>query len=282
LCFNRVQQRRNPKQGNGTMAGKGGGGAWKVAYADFVTAMMAFFLVMWITAQSKPVKEAVSQYFKDPYGTSATPTSSQAALSARDRGRAPVVIGPHKGGLGRGRGAPKPAPNSDAVEDPKGSVASRPSVVVLHDGGQSHVGAVLQFAEDSAELDRAAIGRLEELAPLMLGKPNKIEVRGHASKRPLPKESGFKNAWEISYARCLSTMEFLLSKGIAPDRIRMSQAGPYEPQTLAVEADWSALNSRVEVYMLGEFVDDFKGTREERARRTESPANNAAAEHDGH
>ena len=36
------------------MAGKGGG-AWKVAYADFVTAMMAFFLVMWITAQSKQV-----------------------------------------------------------------------------------------------------------------------------------------------------------------------------------------------------------------------------------
>ena len=34
----------------------GSGGAWKVAYADFVTAMMAFFLVMWITAQSQKVK----------------------------------------------------------------------------------------------------------------------------------------------------------------------------------------------------------------------------------
>ena len=38
------------------MAGKGGG-AWKVAYADFVTAMMAFFLVMWIVGQDKPVKQ---------------------------------------------------------------------------------------------------------------------------------------------------------------------------------------------------------------------------------
>jgi len=46
----------------------GGGGAWKVAYADFVTAMMAFFLVMWITGQSKPVKQAVAQYFEDPLG----------------------------------------------------------------------------------------------------------------------------------------------------------------------------------------------------------------------
>jgi flagellar motor protein MotB len=42
---------------------KGGGGAWKVAYADFVTAMMAFFLVMWICAQDQKVKKAVADYF---------------------------------------------------------------------------------------------------------------------------------------------------------------------------------------------------------------------------
>ncbi len=44
------------------MAGKGGG-AWKVAYADFVTAMMAFFLVMWITAQNTKIKQAIAHYF---------------------------------------------------------------------------------------------------------------------------------------------------------------------------------------------------------------------------
>src|SRR4051812_37494546 len=42
------------------------GGAWKVAYADFVTAMMAFFLVMWIVGQSKAVKVGVAGYFRDP------------------------------------------------------------------------------------------------------------------------------------------------------------------------------------------------------------------------
>jgi chemotaxis protein MotB len=49
--------------------GHGGGhhgGAWKVAYADFVTAMMAFFLVMWLVTQSKDVKHAVGGYFRDP------------------------------------------------------------------------------------------------------------------------------------------------------------------------------------------------------------------------
>ena len=52
------------------MAGKGGG-SWKVAYADFVTAMMAFFLVMWICSQDQKVKRSVSDYFSDPLGSTA-------------------------------------------------------------------------------------------------------------------------------------------------------------------------------------------------------------------
>ena len=42
------------------------GGAWKVAYADFVTAMMALFIVLWIVGQSKQTKEYIANYFKDP------------------------------------------------------------------------------------------------------------------------------------------------------------------------------------------------------------------------
>jgi chemotaxis protein MotB len=51
--------------------GHGGhhGGAWKVAYADFVTAMMALFIVLWLMNSSKQVQEAVGGYFKDPTGT---------------------------------------------------------------------------------------------------------------------------------------------------------------------------------------------------------------------
>lgn len=51
---------------------KGGGGhhggAWKVAYADFVTAMMALFIVLWILGQSDEIKENVSHYFNNPTG----------------------------------------------------------------------------------------------------------------------------------------------------------------------------------------------------------------------
>src|SRR5271156_4515736 len=51
--------------------GHGGhhGGAWKVAYADFVTAMMALFIVLWLMSSSKPVREAVGGYFRDPLGS---------------------------------------------------------------------------------------------------------------------------------------------------------------------------------------------------------------------
>jgi chemotaxis protein MotB len=47
--------------------GGGGGGAWKVAYADFVTAMMALFMVLWISAQDKKILIATSRYFQNPF-----------------------------------------------------------------------------------------------------------------------------------------------------------------------------------------------------------------------
>ena len=62
------------------MAGHGGG-AWKVAYADFVTAMMAFFMVMWITAQNKQMKMAVAHYFNDPFNSLSKTKGPEAAGS---------------------------------------------------------------------------------------------------------------------------------------------------------------------------------------------------------
>jgi chemotaxis protein MotB len=51
------------------MAAGGGGGAWKVAYADFVTAMMALFMVLWISAQDKKILIATSRYFQNPFNS---------------------------------------------------------------------------------------------------------------------------------------------------------------------------------------------------------------------
>ncbi len=65
--------------------GHGGhhGGAWKVAYADFVTAMMALFIVLWLMNSSKPIQVAISGYFKDPSGTGKE-TGSQLSGKGRE------------------------------------------------------------------------------------------------------------------------------------------------------------------------------------------------------
>lgn len=86
------------------MAGKGGG-AWKVAYADFVTAMMAFFLVMWICGQDQNVRRAVSFYFNDPFNSSHIPFSrvsrrSGSVADQADTGNVPMA---DSVALGRGR-----------------------------------------------------------------------------------------------------------------------------------------------------------------------------------
>ena len=72
------------------MAG-GGGGAWKVAYADFVTAMMALFMVLWISAQDKEILIATSQYFQNPFRSPMDATSGvlpfNSNKSAQSQGR---------------------------------------------------------------------------------------------------------------------------------------------------------------------------------------------------
>src|SRR5208283_1238621 len=88
------------------MAGHGGG-AWKVAYADFVTAMMAFFLVMWICAQDQSTREAIAhyfnepvQFFKDPVGGKRAPDRTGALFQGKSSGYVPES---EKVALGKGR-----------------------------------------------------------------------------------------------------------------------------------------------------------------------------------
>src|SRR5947199_8847146 len=66
------------------------GGSWKVAYADFVTAMMAFFLVLWLLSMDQQLKEQIQSYFNDPYTTS----NSMAGISKLAAGgKSPLASG---------------------------------------------------------------------------------------------------------------------------------------------------------------------------------------------
>lgn len=96
-----------------SMAGKGGG-AWKVAYADFVTAMMAFFLVMWLTSQDKKVRESVATYFMDPLGHTRKPGREGSLFRGNASGSVPEADAVS---LGKGR-APY-SPGHDASQSTK-------------------------------------------------------------------------------------------------------------------------------------------------------------------
>ena len=240
------------------MAGKGGG-AWKVAYADFVTAMMAFFLVMWLVGQNKPVKEAVAKYFRDPLGTVGAPTGPAVSVAA-DGGGLSNLKAPPKGPRGYGRGPSKAELKAALGSSMKGGAPLEGG----QEPGSSRVGGMILFAEDSAELDDEAKARLHAMSAALVGKPNKIEIRGHATGRPLPAGSAYSDAWQLSYARGLAVCKFLEQEGVEPERIRLSQAGPHEPEEQPGKADWATTNSRAEVYMLSEFVREPKKLRKDK------------------
>jgi len=265
------------------MAGHGGG-AWKVAYADFVTAMMAFFLVMWITAQGNSVKQSIAQYFRDPWKTSKKPTGDfspgSPLLGTKKPNETPGPSPINSPRRGSASGIEKDGANvpggkfgkfaareldAKSQKNEKTKVTTRSPIYAVHDGDRRCVGTLVLFKEGTAEIDDVGKQRLGRFANEVRGKPYKIEIRGHASRNPSH------DAWQISYARCRAAQKFLEDRGIESDRIRLSQGGPHEPYSIRVDPAKQAFNSRIEVYMLNEFAEDSMGTPEERASRFITP-----------
>jgi chemotaxis protein MotB len=235
------------------MAGKHGGGAWKVAYADFVTAMMAFFLVMWITSQSEKVKEAIAHHFNEPFDSS-VPSENDPEQKGGPNAFEPSIPS-------REDKARFPPPIKSPNDDDKDPTARRPRMLTLREGDRTRTGSVVFFVDDSPELDAAGQERLKRLVPWIAGKPQKLEIRGHASRKPLPAGGPYQDAWQLSYARCLTVMKLLEKHGIPPERMRLSQAGGFEPCALEVDDHNRLPDGRVEIYLLDELAQDFAQNR---------------------
>ena len=251
------------------MAGKGGG-AWKVAYADFVTAMMAFFMVMWIVAQGKPIKDAVAQYFQDPTGSLIARDGASAASPSEKTGLAP----PSDQTLPVGNPVGMPSPEAGGGKKGKSKGDGVKKLLVNRPReGELMLGASVVFAEDSATLTETAKEQLTKIVPAIIGKRNKIEIRSHSTHRPLPPGSPYRDAWHLCYERGLAVAKFLQSQGVEPDRFRQSQAGPFEPiHVQGVDPVKQAANSRVEIYQLGVFVEDLSGVKTQREPRSPDAA----------
>jgi chemotaxis protein MotB len=98
------------------------------------------------------------------------------------------------------------------------------------------------------------------LLPALLGKQNRIELRSHSTRRPLSKNSGYRDHWQLCFERSQQTMKFLIAHGVEPDRIRLSQAASFEPLTTRLETSWQNENNCVEIFLLTDVVDKVSGT----------------------
>jgi len=120
------------------------------------------------------------------------------------------------------------------------------------------------FSDNGVELDEEGKRQIDHILQKIVGVPQKIEVRGHASRQP--KGDISRDPWQLSYQRCLTVMKYLHDQGVEPNRIRLTQAGVHEPFTIRNDANAMARNSRVEVYLLAEMAEDLVGTPEERSQ----------------
>lgn len=186
------------------------GGAWKVAYADFVTAMMALFIVLWLMNSSKKIQEAVGGYFKDPAGSTKS-------------------IGSGVEGAGENFLVSK-----DNMEQLKDELQKTIRKVPDFDKIKSHIdmtitpeGLRIELLEsatstffNTGSADPNADGQeiLDLLAKELGALPNKIAVEGHTDSTPYARQGTYGN-WELSVDRANAARRLMQENGIRADQI---------------------------------------------------------------
>ncbi|MFT4111653.1 flagellar motor protein MotB [Silvibacterium sp.] len=214
------------------VAGHGGhhGGAWKVAYADFVTAMMALFIVLWLLNCTPHVKKAVAGYFQDPLGKSKDNGSEKA-----------------------GEDSNSTETTSDAAkekieklkEQMQKSIESTPDLNPLAKQIQMKItpdGLRIELLEssngtffDSGSPVPNDKGKevLSMLARQLTGVPNRVSIEGHTDSQGYG-SSSYTN-WELSADRANAARRILQSSGLRENQV--SEVRGYADQRLRVESN---------------------------------------------
>ncbi len=197
------------------------GGAWKVAYADFVTAMMALFIVLWLMSSSDAVRRAVAGYFSDPRGRSADtgtdrsgtadnlPVTKENISQLKDRLESSI----HK------------------MNDLK-SISSQVEMTVTPEGLridmlESKNGTF--FESGSSQLNTNGVELLKLLAAQMGKIPNSLSIEGHTDSKPFSATSGYSN-WELSTDRANAARRMMQDAGLRANQV--SQVRGYADQRL--------------------------------------------------
>jgi len=185
-------------------------GAWKVAFADFVTAMMALFLVMWMLSSGETTRSAVAAYFEDPRGYAAAPGTESGGLGRRallDRDELGALANDIQSSLEQ---SPDFAGLGDHVAVELSEEGLRIELLENEQGLFFQSGSPTPTAKGRETIQKI-VAQLEQL-------PNDIVIEGHTDARAYRGRRDYSN-WELSTDRANSARRILLEAGIAPDRI---------------------------------------------------------------
>jgi chemotaxis protein MotB len=278
--------------------GHGGhhGGAWKIAYADFVTAMMAFFLLMWLlTSVNKAKLEGVSSYFKTPLkvsvfnaGTKSSPIPGQGEGVLKNPGFRPEEGKGSKPEKGEGEGESDAKRLSEAIqarvekrklEDLKQQVEEALLIVPELSKYKDQIkielttdGLRLQILDDqnrpsfdlgSGRMKEHTAAVLRQLAILLNQVPNRISISGHTDSKPYAGGLGGYSNWELSADRANSARRELVGGGIEEEKmlrvVGLGSAAPYDKDNPA-----NPMNRRITIMVLNkkaaEIVSSDGGT----------------------
>ncbi|HEY0481177.1 MAG TPA: flagellar motor protein MotB [Kofleriaceae bacterium] len=202
------------------------GGAWKVAYADFVTAMMALFMVMWLLASTdQQTRQEISNYFRTgilPDGDMAMNHAAQAKPSVFQVSSIPPPPGTETIDDRETARALTDRLNRLAALDPGLAQVMR-NVHVQVTGDGILIEAVdeskgLLFDVASARLNEPLERFLRALGPALSALDRQIEINGHTDARPFVAGARLSN-WDLSYQRAEAAREILEASGVAPRQI---------------------------------------------------------------
>jgi chemotaxis protein MotB len=207
--------------------GHGGhhGGAWKVAYADFVTAMMSLFIVLWLMGSSEKVKRAVAGYFNDPKGTGSqlgtTLTGTGTTVSQATTDELQKLKEKLEEEIKARKELEKLSKQIEITITPEGL---RIELIEGKDGTFYEIGSAKLSASGQELL--ALLGK--ELKTL----PNSLLIEGHTDATPYSSNSGYSN-WDLSADRANSARRLLQQDGVRTDQV--TQVRGYADQMLRMK-----------------------------------------------
>ncbi len=215
------QEQPKPRRKVKKAKGHGGhhGGAWKVAYADFVTAMMALFLVLWLVSQADvELKQAIASYFRSPgvfdsmdggiLAQSKKVSKEPTSLTSKDDEQTLFSVSETLQKKFSTR--PEFSKYKDQV---KIDLTDEGLRIQLIDKAEQ-----ISFPSGSSELTAEAKAILEEIAEGICALPNKINIGGHTDSHVFPSQKGYTN-WELSADRANAARRVLESICVKPQQI---------------------------------------------------------------